>query len=162
MPRRQTMLDIDITHVIEYYLLQLNIITHVYNVEINVKIMFFNNRVTNVNNVESLLWRQCWVYNIYNTMQYVMYQNTGPNVQCEILMSFTWWLEWPPGVYNVNHQCGKMITKMGSRSWQPKILWGTMPHLKQCWILTMLNIAIGRNAEYYYSSHLKHFVSDNL
>ena len=76
------MLDIDITHVIEYYLLQLNIITHVYNVEINVKIMFFNNRVTNVNNVESLLWRQCWVYNIYNTMQYVMYQNTGPNVQC--------------------------------------------------------------------------------
>ena len=76
------MLDIDITHVIEYYLLQLNIITHVYNVEINVKIMFFNNRVTNVNNVEILLWRQCWVYNIYNTMQYVMYQNTGPDVQC--------------------------------------------------------------------------------
>ena len=44
------MLDIDITHVIEYYLLRLNIITRVYNVEINVKIVFFNNRVTNVNN----------------------------------------------------------------------------------------------------------------
>ena len=33
MPRRQTMLNIDITHVVEYYLLQLNIITHVYNGE---------------------------------------------------------------------------------------------------------------------------------
>ena len=82
MPGRQTMLNINITHVIEYYLLQLNIITRVYNVEINVKIVFFNNRVTNVNNVEILLWIQCWIYNIYNTMQYVMYQNTGPNVQC--------------------------------------------------------------------------------
>ena len=76
------MLNIDITHVIEYYLLQLNIITHVYNVEINVKIMFFNNRVTNVNNVEILLWRQCWIYNIYNAMQYMLYRNAGPNIQC--------------------------------------------------------------------------------
>ena len=76
------MLNINITHVIEYYLLQLNIITHVYDVEINVKIMFLNNRVTNVNNVEILLWRQCWVYNIYNAMQYMLCQNAGPNIQC--------------------------------------------------------------------------------